>query len=143
MIKFTLKCDQTHAFESWFGSSAALDRLMAAGMVECPVCGSKQITKSLMAPAVQPGRPKAAPPKPQLSQPTGDVERAVQKLRSEVEKNSEYVGLNFASQARAMHDGDMAHKPIYGEAKPEEAKALIKDGVPVAPLPFVPRRNTN
>ena len=143
MIKFTLKCDQTHAFESWFGSSAALDRLMAAGMVECPVCGSKQITKSLMAPAVQPGRPKAAAPTPPLSQPTGDVEKAVQKLRREVEKNSEYVGLNFATQARAMHDGDMAHKPIYGEAKPEEAKALIKDGVPVTPLPFVPRRNTN
>lgn len=64
-------------------------------------------------------------------------------MRAEVEANSEYVGLQFASEARAMHEGDMPHRPIYGEAKAEDAKKLLQDGVPVAPLPFVPTRKVN
>lgn len=64
-------------------------------------------------------------------------------MRKQVEENSDYVGLNFAAEARQMHDGTLPPRAIYGEAKPEEARQLIEDGVPVAPLPFMPKRKTN
>ncbi len=64
-------------------------------------------------------------------------------LRAKIEASSEYVGLNFAAEARAIHDGDAPERAIYGEAKPDEAKRLIEDGIPVAPLPFIPVRKTN
>jgi hypothetical protein len=92
-----------------------------------------------MAPATSHG--KAAPT--DLSTPANDQETALAKLRDEVEKNSEYVGMNFASEARAIHDGDAPGRAIYGEAKPGDAKKLIEDGVPVAPLPFTPKNKTN
>jgi len=72
-----------------------------------------------------------------------DKEKALAKLKAAVEKNSDYVGMNFASEARAMHDGEQPTRSIYGEARPEEAKALIEDGIRVAPLPFMPKRQTN
>jgi hypothetical protein len=71
------------------------------------------------------------------------VEKRLAKLKNEIEKNSDYVGLNFATEARAMHDGEQPARYIYGEAKPEEAEALIEDGIRVAPLPFMPKRQTN
>jgi hypothetical protein len=64
-------------------------------------------------------------------------------MRKQVEENSEYVGTNFATEARSMHLGDAPERAIFGEAKPEEAKSLIEDGIPVAPLPFVPKRKSN
>lgn len=67
----------------------------------------------------------------------------LKKLRQEVEANSEYVGMQFAQEARAMHEGEIENRPIYGEAKPDEAVKLIKDGVKVAPLPFIPTRKIN
>ena len=91
-----------------------------------------------MAPKVRPARKAVS-----LQKAETDQEKALAKLRQEVEKNSDYVGMNFASEARAMHDGDMPQRAIYGEAKPEEAKSLIEDGVPVAPLPFTPKAKTN
>jgi len=141
MIKFTLKCDAGHHFESWFKSASAYDRLVKAGAVSCAECGSPNVDKALMAPAVAPGRaaaPQNAPPAPQ-----NDRAKALQALKKAVEDKSDYVGLKFASEARAMHDGAKPHRPIYGEARPDEARALIEDGVPVAPLPFVPKRHTH
>lgn len=140
MIQFALKCEQDHQFESWFGSGDDYDRLRASGHVSCPVCGSTKVTKSLMAPRVTPGRKKAAAP---LSQPDTPAEAKLKELRKEIEKNSEYVGMNFASEARAIHDGDAPERSIYGEAKPQDAKKLIEDGVPVTPLPFMPGRKAN
>lgn len=145
MIKFTLKCDSGHHFESWFQSAAAYDRLITAGAVTCMDCGSPKVDKALMAPAVASGRAAATPQDaaPPIATPASDRDEALQALRKAVEEKSDYVGLKFASEARAMHDGERPHRPIYGEARPDEARALIEDGVPVAPLPFVPKRHTH
>ncbi|MEL6959757.1 MAG: DUF1178 family protein [Pseudomonadota bacterium] len=141
MIRYQLKCADGHQFESWFQSSDAFDRLQSAGRVECAICGNAQVERSLMAPSVSPARGKAR--EPSLSQPATDTEKALAAMRKHVEDNSDFVGLSFASEARKIHDGDAPERAIYGEAKPEEAKKLIEDGVPVAPLPFMPKRKAN
>ena len=74
--------------------------------------------------------------------PNAELEKKLAELRAEVEKTSDYVGDRFAAEARAMHVGDKKHRPIYGEATKDDAKSLVEDGVPVAPLPFMPRRNS-
>lgn len=138
MIRYTLTCPDKHHFDSWFQSSDAFDALAKAGHLECAVCGSSDVTRALMAPAV-PAKSNTA----DLSAPASDVEAALTKMREDVEANSDYVGLGFAQEARKMHDGDAPERAIYGEAKLEDAKKLIEDGVPVAPLPFMPKRKTN
>jgi len=144
MIKYSLKCDQGHQFESWFQSSAAYETLFEAGHVTCLTCGSDRISKALMAPAVTQtraltSRPDVADPSPAPDMP----EASIKALKEHVESTSEYVGTDFAKEARAIHDGESDKTAIYGEAKLEDAKKLIDDGIPVAPLPFVPNRKVN
>jgi len=137
MIRYSLSCDNDHAFESWFQSAEAFDKLTAAAMVGCPDCGSSKIVKALMAPQVRPARNRAERP---LAGAVTEREKALAELRRQVEENSEYVGLSFAAEARAIHDGDAPERPIWGEAKPSEARALIEDGIAAVPLPFLPQR---
>lgn len=139
MIRFSLKCDNAHDFDSWFQSDAAFSAVQKAGHVACPVCGSGKVEKSLMAPSVRPARMASKP----LASPQNDLEAAMAEMRRKVEENSEYVGMNFAAEARAIHEGAAPERSIYGETKPDEARALIEDGIPVAPLPFMPARKTN
>lgn len=143
MIRYALKCADDHAFESWFQSASAFEALQAQGHVACPVCGSGRVEKSLMAPAVLPKRAEAAPERPSLTEPANPFEEALAALRRKVEENSEYVGMNFAAEARRIHGGEAPERSIYGEARPDEARKLIEDGVPVAPLPFLPARKAN
>lgn len=150
MIRFALKCENDHGFESWFQSSDAFDGLKAAGMVTCPTCDSSRVEKDLMAPRVRPARSAAKPPEkpetlrqPMTNAPDPRFVEAIRALREHVEKNSEYVGDRFAREARAMHEGDMDHRAIHGEVNAEEARQLIEDGVPAMPLPFIPRQKTN
>ena len=145
MIRYALKCANAHEFESWFQSASAYDSLRAAGHVGCPLCGDAAIEKVLMAPAVRPARraAEAAPPAQRLAEPASDIEKALADLRAKVEANSDYVGEGFAAEARRIHAGEAPERSIYGEAKPEEARKLIEDGVPVAPLPFLPKRKAN
>lgn len=140
MIRYALRCEQDHAFESWFQSAEGYDALRKAGHVLCPECGSSEVEKSLMAPQVRPGRKSASP---DLRSAETDKEQALAKLREEVEKNSDYVGMNFAKEARRIHEGEAPERSIYGQARIDEAKKLIEDGIPVAPLPFTPRSQTN
>jgi hypothetical protein len=135
MIQYSLKCCDGHQFDSWFQSAAAFDKLQNANMVTCVTCGVSEVTKVLMTPAVRPAR-KGAPP-------AGPAEQMIADIREKVEANSEYVGNDFATQARAMHDGDAPEKAIYGEAKLDEARKLLEDGVPVLPLPFRPTGKDN
>jgi len=132
MIKFRLTCDQEHDFESWFSSNGDFDRLDAQGLLSCAVCGSSQVKKALMAPRVVTTEEEAKP----LSQPMSPAEQAVRALRQKVEAEAEDVGRNFAAEARKIHEGESPDRAIYGEARHDEAKALIEDGVPVAPLPW-------
>ena len=147
MIRYALKCPADHPFESWFANAEAFDSLKSAGMIACPSCGDTDVRKSLMSPGVQPARRKATSgPAPERSAEPADapqVDPRLIALRKHVEANSDYVGLEFAAEARRMHDGDIPHRSIYGEAKLDEAKKLVEDGVPVAPLPFAPTRKTN
>ena len=142
MIRYSLKCAADHGFDSWFQSGSAFDSLLAAGHVTCPVCGSAAVEKSLMAPMVRPTREEEAA-KPSLGAPATELEQALAALRRQVEENSEYVGVNFVTEARRIHAGDAPERAIYGEARADEAKKLIEDGVPVAPLPFLPGRKAN
>ena len=154
MIRYTLRCSAGHAFESWFQSAGSFDTLRVTGRVTCPDCGIAEVEKSLMTPQVRPARDKLPAPKaadtapdapagPQGSTLVTDRERALAALRAHVEANSDYVGLNFAAEARAMHEGTAPARSIHGEAKLDEAKKLVEDGVPVAPLPFLPKARAN
>lgn len=143
MIRYTLKCENDHSFESWFQSGVAFDKLHGAGMVACPTCESTAVQKAIMAPRVRPARTAASKPEATLSTPDTDEERAIAEIKSKIESSSDYVGMEFATQARAIHDGDAPERSIYGETTPDEAKKLLEDGVPVAPLPFTPSRKTN
>ena len=154
MIRYTLKCENDHRFESWFQSAEAFDTLSKQGFATCPTCGVTQVEKTLMAPTVRPARKAAAPvpdqpqaptpaPQPMAAPNDPEIAEAVQKLREHVEQNSEYVGDSFAKEARAIHDGESPERAIYGQANAEEAKKLAEDGIPALPLPFIPRQKTN
>ena len=149
MIRYTLRCDHDHRFDSWFQSAAGFDKLKAAGMVACAVCGSVSVEKSLMAPAVRPARTAvraeaaAVPAARPLAAPASPAEAALAALRAHIEANSEHVGLSFAAEARAIHEGRAPDRAIHGEATPAEARALIEEGLPVAALPLLPARKTN
>jgi hypothetical protein len=149
MIRYTLTCGEGHGFESWFQNASAYEVLAHQGQLSCPVCGDLRVDKALMAPSVTPARKAAAiaPPRPDqrpdLTAPASDLEKAVADLRRKIEAESDYVGVNFVAEARAMHSGEAPTRSIYGEARPEEARQLLEEGVPVAPLPFVPGRKTN
>jgi hypothetical protein len=134
MIRYALKCANNHQFESWFKSATAFDTLLVRDMVACPECGETDVSKAIMAPRVRTARTKAVAPTQ-----TPDLET----MRKDVEANSEYVGGSFATEARAMNDGDTPERSIYGEASLDEAKSLVEDGVPVVPLPFIPTKKTN
>ena len=131
MIRYDLKCDNGDEFEAWFGSIADYDKQAEAGLVECPHCGSKHVTKAPMAPAVQTARKNSE-----------RGERAVAmamaaKVREHIKDNFDYVGDKFADEARKMHSGESEERAIWGEATPEQARELAEEGIPAAPLPPV------
>ena len=155
MIRFSLRCERAHRFDSWFGSGADFDRLTDAGLVACAVCGSKTVEKDLMAPAVATsgansgvnsgstsGPEAAGNAVPNLSAPASPAEQALTELRRRIEAEAEDVGRRFASEARRIHAGSAPERPIIGEARPSEARALVEDGIPVAPLPWPSRRTS-
>lgn len=160
MIRFALKCDQEHSFESWFQSGAAFDKVNSVGMVTCPSCGSSSIQKTLMAPRVQTARTSVSKSSDEENKPNSDLpvktvtspstalcsvelEAKIATLKEHVEANSDYVGEDFAREARAMHDGEKPERAIYGETKVADAMELIDEGIKIAPLPFIPARKTN
>ena len=138
MIRYALRCDRAHRFDSWFGSSVDFDRLSGGGHLACSVCGSSAVEKDLMAPRVT-----AATPEAPLSAPASPAEQALAELRRRIEARSENVGRDFAAEARRIHEGEAPARPIIGEARPAEARALVEDGIPVAPLPWTSDRKAN
>ncbi len=142
MIRYALVCGAGHDFEGWFGGSDDFDAQSARGLISCPACGSSEVRKQIMAPAVvtTKGREaKSAGPSREM------MMEMVSRVRRHVEDNFDDVGDAFAREARAIHEGRSEERGIFGEATPEEARALIEDGVPVAPLPQPPpdRRDLN
>lgn len=134
MIRYAMKCGDDHAFDAWFASGEAYDTLRRKGQVNCPDCGSPDVEKAMMSPRVS-GGDITAPEKRRRSPLEG--------LKRYVERTADYVGSDFATRARAMHDGSEPHRPIYGEALMSDACKLVADGVPIAPLPFLPKAKVN
>lgn len=139
MIRFSLRCDKAHRFDSWFGSGADFERLASGGLIACAVCGSHAVEKDLMAPNLGGG----TEPVPDLAAPASPAEQALAELRRRIEARSENVGRDFAAEARRIHEGTAPTRAIIGEARPEDARALIEDGIPVTPLPWSGSRRSN
>ncbi len=139
MIKYALRCSADHAFEAWFGSSDGFDDQKARGLVTCPICGTPDVDKQIMAPAIRDSgakQGKAPVPAGKESQPTpADLERVAGKIRAHIAETHDYVGDSFAEEARSMHYGEQETRPVWGETSPEDAKALAEEGIPAAPLP--------
>ena len=161
MIRYALRCEHDHAFESWFSDSSAYEQQVRRKLVSCPVCNSVKVQKAIMAPRIvgKKGRERAEPapaPSPAQAdtpavpdtQPAGatplmmtqerELRAKLKELRDHIVKNADNVGERFPNEARKMHYGEIEHRPIYGEASPDEAKALIDEGVEVSPLPVLP-----
>jgi hypothetical protein len=145
VIVFDLSCTGGHVFEAWFGSTADYEGQRARGLVSCPICGASDVGKAVMAPNVAPkGNTRTsrnAPVPMQAGTPPAPAEmkamlEALARAQAKVLEGSEHVGSRFAEEARAMHDGDATQRPIHGQATREEAKALIEEGIQVAPLPL-------
>jgi hypothetical protein len=156
MIRYSLRCERDHAFDSWFQSSSAYDTQVRRKLVTCPACGSAKVEKAIMAPRIvsKRGRDSVAPaPEPAAAAPAEvtapastpllmaqerELRAKLKELRDHIVKNADNVGERFPNEARKMHYGDIEHRPIYGEASPDEARALIDEGVEVSPLPVLP-----
>ncbi|GLH77999.1 hypothetical protein SSBR45G_29070 [Bradyrhizobium sp. SSBR45G] len=158
MIRYALRCERDHSFESWFQSSSAYDSQVKRKLVECPACGSTKVEKAIMAPRivskkgreVTPEPPPAAPvpvPAQEVIPPGStalmmaqerELRAKLKELRDHIVKNADDVGERFPTEARKMHYGEAEHRPIYGEASLDEARELIEEGIEVAPIPVLP-----
>jgi hypothetical protein len=148
LIKYSLACEAGHDFESWFRSSGDYDTQRKRKLVACPICGSQQVEKQIMRPSVartDKGQRKETPAPPAEKAPVAmvspqeqELRKKLKELRDHVTKNADYVGEKFPDLARQMHYEEIEHRSIYGEAKPEEVRDLIDEGVEVQPLPVLP-----
>ena len=145
MIRYDLECANGHAFDGWFSNSASFDEQAAKGIVECPICGSSDVQKSLMAPGI-PAKSNSKTQSQQVMQnapnsPAAELTEMVRKLRKHVEENSEYVGPRFAEEARKIHYEESDPRGIYGEASQQEARELSEEGIEVQALPLLPEEH--
>jgi hypothetical protein len=154
VIHYQLLCGAAHEFDGWFKDSANFERQAKRGQISCPVCADTKVTRALMAPRLgkrglviehETAAPVTAPEPPpmQAGGVMPDQVRAVlHKLRAEVEKNCDYVGPDFATEARKIHNGEAEPRGIYGESTEAEAEALAEDGIGVARIPWLPRADS-
>ena len=139
MIRYTLRCDRDHEFDAWFASSAAYDRAAAAGGNACPACGSVKVEKAIMAPSIgSAGRGEDRVTLAAVDPRRKALVDAVREFRQKVMENAEHVGPRFAEEARKIHYEEAPQRSIYGEASPQEARALAEEGVAFQPLPPLP-----
>lgn len=143
MIRYDLACINGHTFDGWFQNSSAYDAQAAASHIACPHCGSVDIDKQLMTPAI-PTKSNRKEPQPsphfaaQIDAKSNALIKTIRKLRKHVEENAEYVGDKFAEEARRIHYDESSARGIYGETSPAEAAELIEEGIEVHPLPRLP-----
>ena len=138
MIRYSLCCEKAHEFEGWFSESADFDRQKASGYLTCPICGSGEVSKVLMAPAVTTARQKEGT---QALAVSAAQKQAFVKLKEairEIRASSEDVGEKFPEEARKIHYGEAEARGIIGQASPVEVKSLIEEGIEIAPLPVLP-----
>jgi len=145
VIRYDLHCEAGHGFESWFRSSADYDQQRKRKLVECPICGSPEIEKQIMAPRLKrtdkAGRAKPSEdkaPVAMMSPQEAEFRQKLRELKDHVTKNAENVGEKFPELARKMHNEEIERRSIYGEASPEEVKSLLDEEVDIHPLPILP-----
>lgn len=146
MIRYALQCDKDHTFESWFKNSEAFDNQVERGLVECPACGSRQISKAIMAPQVartdrEPVHASGAPTEQAVAvvdPQTALLRDKIREFRDFMLRNSNYVGDQFAEEARRIHFGESEKRSIHGEATGEDVRSLLEDGIEVHPIPVLP-----
>ncbi len=152
MIVFDLKCISGHVFEAWFASSDAFQDQKARNLLSCPLCGVSDVDTAIMAPTVP---AKANQRRESIVTLANDVPTAATEVKAvlaklaaaqaELIKNSQWVGRDFAQQARAMDAGEIDAALIHGQTSPDEARGLLEDGISVMPLllPVVPPEKQN
>jgi hypothetical protein len=153
MIRYSLICARKHEFESWFQNSDSYDKQVKRGLVSCPHCGSEKVEKALMAPRLAGTKKRTSKAKAQAPVDTGaetpspvaimppeaqEFRQKLRELRDHLTKNSDNVGKKFPEEARKMHYGEVEHRSIYGEASPDDARALHEEGIEFHPLPNLP-----
>lgn len=149
MIVFDLICAAGHVFEAWFGSSAAFDHQSTHGLVACPICDNTQINKAVMAPAIAAKGNRQTAEGRHSTETSADPAQvkmalaALAEMQNKMEASADYVGDRFPAEARALHLGETPLRPIYGEATPSEAAALIDEGIQLQRLPFRPRARSD
>ena len=144
MIHFQLRCSQNHEFEAWFRTSASFAEQCKRGDVDCPVCGDVEITKAIMAPNISTAEKQSGEAAEVRAREVAEqILNAASRLREVVEENCEYVGDDFADEARAIHYGDAEERDIYGETTDTEAEELDEEGIEFARIPKAPRSRRN
>lgn len=146
MIKYQLICSEGHEFEAWFRCSNTFEIQSASHHIECPHCGSLEISKSVMAPQIARRREARGADETSLrsmddSALEAEITKVLHRFRAEVEARAEYVGKNFAEEARDMHFDEKQKRNIWGEATREEVRELIEDDVDFAVLPRRPEES--
>jgi hypothetical protein len=130
MIRFSLRCASGHEFEGWFRDNEGYEVQQQAGEIACPECGDSHVEKALMAPSIGRSR-ELAPMSP------AQMRAALVELRRQVETNCDYVGPQFAEEARKIHYGESDPRGIYGEATADESKELAEEGIKFGRIPWV------
>lgn len=139
MISFNLKCEHDHEFEGWFKDSAAFEKQSEHGLLECPYCGTNQVTKALSAPNISTSRSQAKA----QNEIAMRAHQMVTQMRQTVEENCENVGDKFAEEARKIHYGETETRGIYGKATADEAQELVEEGVEFTPMPWLDDETKN
>ena len=132
MIKYSLKCKNGHLFESWFSNNGSFELLKNSKNLECDICSSKDVEKSLMTPSVKADKQK----KEGFLNSKGTLEKEILNLKEKIKNSAEDVGKEFATEAKAIHFGEAPERPIYGKTTQDEAKELAEEGIPFLPLPW-------
>jgi hypothetical protein len=131
MILFTLRCGRGHEFEGWFRDSDGFEAQHKAGEIACPECGDSAVEKAVMAPRL--GRSRV--PSPPIS--PAQFRAALLEMRQQVEANCDYVGSQFAEEARRIHYGEIDPHGIYGEATEKESRELTDEGIKFGRIPWI------
>jgi hypothetical protein len=141
MIKYSVRCGKNHVFEAWFKDSATFDAQSKSGDIVCPQCGNNLVVKAPMAPRIVKSQQSDVSHESRAREVAERILEAAVEMRKEVEANCDYVGGQFADEARKIHYGEADERGIYGEASDEETQELDDEGIDVIKLPNV-RKNS-
>ena len=140
MIKYNLKCNNDHEFESWFSNSKEYEKLNKKGLLECIFCPSKKINKSIMAPTILNSKEKDN--EINLNKKDfKDEKNNLINLRKYIEKNFDYVGKDFSKKVREVYYDKKSKKAFYGTTTAKEREELAEEGIDLLSIPWINKDN--